>query len=297
MDDMAGHKQASTARLRRLAADLKRLRVDSDEETTPGRPRFTQEQVTERTGINKVTLYRIETAKVRPQLRTLKALLDLYGVTDEAERARLISLTRDSAQLEWLQRFEPDLPEEYQQYIGFESEATAIKNYESLYIPGLLQTEAYAQAVIRGVLPEETENGLQQRVEVRMQRQAALTKEGGLHLWAVIDEAAIRRQVGGTAVMRKQLEHLATISNEPNVVFQILPYSAGAHPGMPGSFLLMDFPDDAPPLLYSETAGGGLVLEAESDVERYRGTFMHLVAQALSAAETLKMIRAAVKAA
>jgi transcriptional regulator with XRE-family HTH domain len=285
---MAGRKQPPTARLRRLAAELKRLRAASE---------HTRESVEEKTGINTATLYRIETARVRPQKRTLVALLDLYGVKEQAERDKLVELTRDSNQLGWLQLYEPELPEGYQTYISFEAEATRLQNYESVYVPGLLQTEAYARAVIRGVLPAEPDEGVAQRVEVRMRRQDTLAKEQPVSLWAVLDEAAIRRPVGGAQVMKEQLQHLLRTAKSPNIMIQVLPYSAGAHPGMPGAFVVMEFPDEDPALVYTESTGGGLFLEAEPDVERYRSTFQHLVAQALSPAETLKFITKAAEAA
>lgn len=280
----SGRKQPPTARLRRLAAELKRLRAAAE---------HTRESVEERTGINTATLYRIETARVRPQRRTLLTLLDCYGVTEPADRERLVDLTRDSNQLGWLQLYEPDLPDLYQTYISFEAEASRIQNYESLYVPGLLQTAEYAQAVIRGVLPEESDDGVAQRVDVRMRRQDALRKDPPVGLWAVIDEAVIRRPVGGAEVMRGQRQHLVDMGGQPNITVQVVPYSAGAHPGMPGAFLVMEFPDEDPALVYTESGSGGLFLEAEADVERYRSTFIHLVAQALSPAESKKFITGA----
>jgi transcriptional regulator with XRE-family HTH domain len=287
MEEMA-RKQPPTARLRRLAGELRRLRAASE---------HTRETVEEQTGINTATLYRIENARVRPQKRTLLALLALYGVTDSAERDRLVELTRHASQLGWLQLYESDLTEGYQTYISFEAEAIRLQNYESLYVPGLLQTEGYARAVIRGVLPFETDEDIEQRVEVRMRRQQALSREQPVPLWAVFDEAAIHRVVGGADVTREQLRHLAHTSKSPNITIQLIPYAAGAHPGMPGSFLVMEFADDDPALVYTENAGGGLFLESDIDIIRYRATFQHLVAQALSPSDTLKYINKAVQAA
>lgn len=284
---MAGRRQPPTVRLRRLAAELKRLRAAA---------KLTREQVETETGIVVGTLYRLEFAKGRPQKRTLLTLLDLYGVTDQAERDKFVELTRQSAQLGWLQPYEPDLPEGYQTYISFEAEAARLHNYESLYVPGLLQTDAYLRAVIHGVWPAATDNEVKQRVEVRMRRREALTKEHPVGLWAVFDEAVLRRLVGGREVMRDQLLHLIENTKSPNITIQVVPYSAGAHPGMPGSFLLMEFPDPDPALVYTENAGGGLFLEAEQDVQRYRDTFQHLVAQALSPADTTTLIGEAAQA-
>ncbi|AGL20851.1 helix-turn-helix transcriptional regulator [Actinoplanes sp. N902-109] len=279
---MPATRQAPTARLRRLAAELRRLRAESGQ---------TRETIEEKTRINTATLYRIESARVRPQKRTLLALLDLYGVDDEAERERLVGLSRDSRQLDWLQHYEPGLPAAYQTYISFESEANRLQNYESSYIPGLLQTEAYTQEVIRSMRPSETDEGVHQRIKVRRRRQEALHKDAALSLWAVIDEAAIRRTVGGEAVMREQLDHLLKVAESPSVTLQIIPYHAGAHPGMPGAFVVMEFPHDDPALVYTESTSGGLLLEGQADVERYRWIFQRLVAQALSPAETTKLIR------
>lgn len=258
---------------------------------------MTREQVEEQTGITVGTLYRVEMAKARPQKRTLLTLLDLYGMSDPEERTALTELARNAGQLGWLQRYEPDLPEDYQQYITFESEASRLYNYESLYVPGLLQTEAYARAVIRGVLPEKSNEEIEQRVEVRLRRQAALAKETPVGLWAVVDEAAVRRVVGGTQVQREQLRHLAEAAESPTITIQVVTYAAGAHPGMSGPFLVMEFPDPDPALIYTENASGGLFLEAEPEVQRYRATFQRLTAQALSPDDSVNAIRNAAESA
>jgi transcriptional regulator with XRE-family HTH domain len=286
--DMAGRTKPPTVRLRRLSAELKRLRSGAA---------LTREQVEEQTGITVGTLYRLEMAKARPQKRTLLTLLDLYGMSDPAERTALTELARNAGQLGWLQRYEPDLPEDYQQYITFESEASRLYNYESLYVPGLLQTEAYARAVIRGGRPEVTEAEIEQRVEVRLRRQQALAKEPAVGFWAVVDEAAVRRVVGGAEVQQEQLRYLVEAAESPNITIQVINYAAGAHPGMPGPFLVMEFPEPDPALIYTENASGGLFLEAESDVQRYRATFQRLTAQALSPDDTVTTIRKAAESA
>lgn len=286
--DMAGRTKPPTVRLRRLSAELKRLRSAAA---------MTREQVEEQTGITVGTLYRVEMAKARPQKRTLLTLLDLYGMSDPEERTALTELARNAGQLGWLQRYEPDLPEDYQQYITFEAEASRLYNYESLYVPGLLQTEAYARAVIRGVLPEKSNEEIEQRVEVRLRRQAALAKETPVGLWAVVDEAAVRRVVGGTQVQREQLRHLAEAAESPTITIQVITYAAGAHPGMAGPFLVMEFPDPDPALIYTENASGGLFLEAEPEVQRYRATFQRLTAQALSPDDSVNAIRKAAESA
>jgi transcriptional regulator with XRE-family HTH domain len=276
-----GRRAYSTVRLRRLAGELRRLRSAAD---------LTREDVAERTGINTATLYRIETGRGRPQRRTLAALLDLYDV-GEQQRHDLVELSREADVQGWLQPHHSDLPEQYTTYIGFEAEARSVRNYESLFIPGLLQTEDYARAVIIGNLPMASEQDVEARVRVRIERQAVLATDDPLRLWAVVDEAALRRQVGGATVMRDQLTALLAAIKAPHVTVQVIPYGAGAHAGMQGSFVLMDFPNPADPaLVYIDSMAGDLFLEAEADVRRYSLVFDNLRAVALSPADSAGLI-------
>src|SRR5215471_14340387 len=197
---MPARRPTPTLRLRRLAAELRRLRAAAD---------LTREEVTERTGINEATLYRLEVAKARPQARTLVALLDLYGVTDADQRAELRALAKQSDEQSWLQSFPSELPEAYATYISFEGEARSLLNYECLFIPGLLQTEDYARAALQRGMPTATKDEVGRLVEARMSRQAVLTRDPPLRLWAIVDEASLHRPVGGVKVMAQQLEHLA----------------------------------------------------------------------------------------
>ncbi|GAA3395381.1 helix-turn-helix transcriptional regulator [Streptomyces roseoviridis] len=261
-----------TVRLRRLAAELRKLRALAG---------LTREDVTERTGINAATLYRIERSRARPQKRTLVSLLDLYQA-DDRQRADLLALQSGSNDQGWLRPYHSELPEEYASYIGFEAEARTVRNYESLFIPGLAQTEPYAHEVIKGVLPTASQKQIEQRVQARMERQAVLTKDRPLQLWAIVDEAALRRRVGGPQVMREQVRHLLRLASEPNVTFQVIPFEKGAHAGMTGSFVHMDFPDaDDPELVYLDTPAGDLFLESEAELRRYKSMFEHLQAVAL----------------
>jgi transcriptional regulator with XRE-family HTH domain len=270
-----------TVRLRRLAAALRRLRADSG---------LTREEVEEQTGVNPGTLYRLESARSRPQKRTLIALLNLYEVTGDL-RADLLDLSKNADGQGWLRPYHAELPEEYAAYISFESEARATRNYESLYIPGLLQTEDYARSAIHGTLPTATGEEVENRVRARMERQERLAGESPVELWAIADEAAIRRQVGGPKVMRAQLEHLLAAARQPNITVQVIPYDVGAHPGMPGSFIYMEFTDPADPdLVYVDTLAGDLFLESDDDLRLYASMFDHLRAIALSPAKTKGLI-------
>jgi transcriptional regulator with XRE-family HTH domain len=271
-------------RSRRLAAELRRLRESAG---------LTREQVAEQTGINPATLYRHETAtaRSRPQRRTMIALLNLYGASDD-QREDLLVLSREADAQGWLRPYHAELPEPYTTYISFEAEARSVRNYESLFIPGLLQTEDYARAVIRGNLPTATPTEVNQRVQARLERHAVLSKDNPLRFWAILDEAALHRQVGGAATMREQLAKLLETADQPNVTIQAIPYSAGAHGGMQGSFVIMDFPHRSDPeIIYVDSMAGDLFLDADADVRRYTLVFDTLRAQALSPDDTAALIR------
>jgi transcriptional regulator with XRE-family HTH domain len=257
---------------------------------------LTREEVTYRTGINEATLYRLESAKARPQTRTLMALLELYGVTDADHRAELLALARQSDEQSWLQSFPSELPEAYTTYISFEGEARSLLNYECLFIPGLLQTEDYARAALQRGMPTATKEEIGRLVEARMSRQAVLTRDPPLRLWAIVDEAALHRPVGGTSVMKTQLAHLADAAELPQVTLQALPYAVGGHPGMPGSFVILQFADaGASDVVYIETQAGDLFLESDTDLSRFRAIFEHLRALALPPDESVTLMTGAAR--
>jgi transcriptional regulator with XRE-family HTH domain len=270
-----------TVRLRRLAFQLRQLRAQAG---------LTREVVEEQTGINPGTLYRLEYARSRPQKRTLVALMNLYGATDDV-RATLLDIARNADSQGWLRPYQSELTDEYAAYINFEAEASSVRNYESLFIPGLLQTKDYALALGQGAGPTLPQDVVGRGIKARLERQERLTGKPALELWAIFDEAAIRRQVGGPAVMREQLSHLLEAANWPNVTLQLLPYDIGAHPGMSGSFVYMKFADPADPdLVYVDTLTGELFLETDQDLHEYSSMFDHLRASGLSPAKTKSMI-------
>lgn len=278
---MAAKKSTPTIRLRRLAGQLERLRDAKG---------LRREEVQQRTSINAVTLYRIETARTRPQYRTLDTLLKLYGVPFD-EQERLKALYKESANQGWMRPWHEQLTEGYTAYISFEHEAHGVRHYSGSFIPGLLQTEAYARAVIRGVLKEATDEHVEDRVRTRMERQAVLIKDKPLKLWAVIDEASLRRGVGGSDVMRAQLEHLLEAARAPHVTIQVMPFDSGAHPGMPGEFIVMEFEDPRDTdLIYIDGQAGEIFLESDADIKRFRAGFDHLVAVAKSPDDSAALI-------
>ena len=263
-----------TARLRRLASELAALRSKND---------LSRELVQEQTGINPATLYRVETARTRPQARTLKALLDLYEVTSE-KREGLMTLLREAGQQTWVRPYHEDLPAEYNTLMSFEEEASAFWTYQQGILPGLLQTEANARAVVRGMGPNLTEEEVERRVETRMQRQRVLDN---LNLWAIIDEAALRRQVGTTEERRAQIEHLREAATRPGLTVQVLPYDAGPHPALVGSFVILKYGEPGlTDIVYIEGLTSDLFLDEEVAVARYIETFEYLRAGAASPVQT-----------
>jgi transcriptional regulator with XRE-family HTH domain len=281
METVATKRHTPTVRLRRLAAELRRLRAGTG---------LSRESVSERTGINVVTLYRIETGRTKPQLRTLNALLTTYRAGAD-EHSYLTTLCRDAGQRGWLRPYHSDLPEEYTAYVSFEEEASAVCNYESLFVPGLLQTEDYARAVIRGVVTMATPHQVDNWVQARIERQQVLTKDAPLRFWAVIDEACLHRQVGGGAIMRGQLRALVAAAGNPTVTIQVIPFSSGAHPGMPGSFVRMSFPDPLDTdIIYIDSMAGDLFLESDDEISRYTSIFDTLRAVALSPDHSRELI-------
>jgi transcriptional regulator with XRE-family HTH domain len=283
--DMPARKPP-TVRLRRLAGELKRLRDEAG---------LTRDQAAEQSRLDPSSLWRIETARNRPQRRTVQTLLDLYGITKAEEQQPYIDLLSKSNELGWLLPFEDALPESYQTYISFESGASRLTGFENAFVPGLLQTPEYARAVVRGVHPTLPEEDVERRAEVRIRRQEALAKKPAVSLWMVLDEAVLHRTVGGPDVMHAQMQRLAAEAGKKNTVIQVVPYSAGAHPGSQGAFLVMDFPEPDPALVYIETLSGNLFLETPPEVQQYRSNFEQLIALSLSPAESLRMIKIAAK--
>ncbi|WP_282796928.1 helix-turn-helix transcriptional regulator [Streptomyces sp. CC224B] len=270
-----------TVRLRRLASELKRARK------TAG---LSQDDVTARTRVSPATLYRIEKPEGRPQMRTLLTLLDAYEVSDD-QRTRIIALHEGAETQGWLRPCHDALRDEYNAYIQFEAEAKTIRNWEALYVPGLLQTEPYAHAVIRGHLPHAEPGDVAQRVKARMDRQAVLAEEHPLELTAIMDEAALHRQVGGPRVMAEQLQRLEATAGLPHVSLRVIPWEAGAHPGMPGSFVVLSFtdPEDGQ-IVYIDSMANDSFLETPADIDRYTGIFDDLQALALSPDDSLALI-------
>ncbi|GLW08993.1 transcriptional regulator [Microtetraspora sp. NBRC 13810] len=214
-----------------------------------------------------------------PSVRDVRDLLDVYGVTDQAKRDAMITLAREARQRGWW--------EEYKDVLGgslpeWEAEAAKIHTFEALLIPGLLQTDHYAAAVFRGgqVVSEDM---IDRRVEARLTRQQILDRENPPSLWAVIDEAALAKHVGGIDVMRRQIHHIVEMAARPNIAVQVVPNDVGAHAAMANSFTILQFaaPED-PTLVYVETITGDVYLEMPEQVANYTLAYDHVRASALS---------------
>lgn len=277
-------RRSPTLRRRRLSAELRQLRIDKE---------MTLEQVAGEAEFSAAKLRWIESAQwVRPNIGDVRTLLTIYNVNDERRREELLRLAREGRQRGWWHAYREMLSETYSTYIGLEAEAAALLTYQPLVIPGLLQTDAYARAVIEAGPREVDAEGVDQSVSVRRERQAILRGDDPIRIWAVIDEAALRRAGGGPAVMREQLEHLEAIARTPRVTLQVIPFSAGVHAGATGSsFTILQFPDASDQdAVYVETFAGELFVEEPEEVGRFHVAFRHLVGAALSPVDTLNLI-------
>lgn len=272
-------RSSPSIRHRRLAADLERLRE------TAG---LSREDVAERLDWHPTKLYRIENARSGITPADMRHLLDLYGVKDERRRDALVALARHARQKGWWTKYQDVFRGSY---IELEAEACSLKTFEPIFVPGLLQTEGYVRAVIRASL---VVGDIERRVAARMERQRILDRENPPQLWAVIDEAALTRPVGGAATMREQLDRLIEARERPNVTLQVIRTLIGAHPGMDGSFVIMEFPSPEffAPVVHLETATDGLYLEEPEEVARYTLMFDHLRAIALGPDESVSHMRA-----
>ncbi|MFF4819829.1 helix-turn-helix domain-containing protein [Kitasatospora sp. NPDC001309] len=275
---------------RQLAPRLKALR-----EAIPG---MTLTAVAEAVEITQGSLSRIETGQRGTTPVLVKALLDHYGVTDPEVREDLLDLVRaDNAQRNsWWRKYSALMAAtQYSGYVALESSATTLHSYEAQLIPGLLQTEDYARAVISSMRVKLDARSIEDLVEVRMRRQDLLTSDEPPKLWAVIDEAALRRLRGTPALLEGQLRHLLEMSLRPNIVVQLLPFGVGLHPASYGSFMRMGFPGPTQPVVWVEGLTKSVCLEAADDVEEYDEAFDHLRARALGPPETRARITEMIK--
>jgi transcriptional regulator with XRE-family HTH domain len=279
-------EHSPTVRRRRLALELRRLREAA---------RLTCEEVAEHLECSTSKVSRIETGRVSVSPRDVRDMLDLYGVSAQ-QGASLVQLARDSRQKGWWHAYSDTIAPRFATYIGLESAASEIGIYEVTLIPGLLQTEDYARAVLMAGTVGGDHDGVERNVELLMARQPLLTSADPPRLWAVLDEAALRRTVGGAGLMRLQLEHLLDLARLPNVAIQVIPFGAGAHPAMGRPFVILAFPERADPdVVYLEDLTSALYVEDVDEVDHYNMFFNHLRATALSFEDSASLIMSVIK--
>lgn len=269
-----------TVRRRRLARELRRLRESQGLKLSTA---------AKNAGVPQSTLSNIESADARRiKARDIDALADLYKASNEI-RSALHELARESKEQGWWSGYKDvfggnAIPD-------FEVEASMIRTYQCQVIPGLLQTPRYSEAVFRGGGAYSDEE-VRRNVDARLQRQHILGRHQPPRLWAVIDEAALRRRLDAPEIMREQLQHLLTMATRKNVDIQVLTFDAGMHAGLSGSFVLLDFPNPADPCIaYTESATASLFVQDSDSVHRYVTIFSHLNSSALQASHTTRFIR------
>jgi transcriptional regulator with XRE-family HTH domain len=279
-------EHSPTVRRRRLALELRRLREAA---------RLTCEEVADHLECSASKISRVETGRVSVSPRDVRDMLDLYGVPAE-QRESLVQLARDSRQKGWWHAFSDTMQPQMATYVGLESAASEIRIYEVSLIPGLLQTEDYARAVIRAGMMNSPSEDVERRVALVMARQPAVTRDDPPKIWAVLDEAALRRRVGGADLMRLQLEHLLAQATLPNVAVQVIPFAGGAHPAMGRPFIILVFPERVDTdVVYLEDLTSALYVEDLAEVDRYNVFFNHLRATALSFDDSSALIASVLK--
>lgn len=276
-------RRSPTVRRRRLGLELRRLREASG---------LTIEVVADRLECSSSKISRIETGHTGVTPRDVRDMLAVYGLAGPAAD-ELVQVARDARQKGWWHLYGTVLTGAY---VGLEAAASSIRSYEVQVIPGLLQTETYARSMLHAGGPGRSDTEVDRRVRVRMARQSLLVQDDPLDLWVVLDETIFHRLVGGSAVMREQLDHLVRSAARPNITVQVLPFSAGAHVAMEGSFTILGYDEPADPdVVFAENAAGGLFLEKDEELQRYHYIFDHLRATAMPPEESVAFIAARVK--
>lgn len=269
-------------RRRQLGRQLRELRLAAGLKT--------MESAAERSGLSRATISRIENAKQTILPRTVRLLCQTYGVGAPL-LDHLVRLAEESEDRGWLLAYSDTTPNWFERYLGEEAEASEIWEYEAEFMPGLLQTAAYCRALSAVNSPDATDEDVARRVELRLARQQLLDRATPPRLHVVINEAVLRRQVGGPQIMREQLRQLAALADRPNVIVQVLPFTAGAHPAMTGSFIVLRFPaDGGDPTIFVEVDSGALYPDRPVDVERYTWMFGQLRHLALPPGESISLI-------
>jgi transcriptional regulator with XRE-family HTH domain len=257
----AGESSGSVVRRMLLGSQLRRLRE------TRG---ITREAAGYSIRASESKISRMELGRVSFKARDIEDLLTLYGVSDESERGALLGLAREANVAGWWHSYGDVLPGWFQTYVGLEGAASRIASYEVQFVHGLLQIEPYAHAVVSSGQPQACGEEIERRVALRLERQKLLVSERAPELHVVLDEAALHRPYGGADVMRSQIQHLVSASEQPNVTIQVMPFAFGGHAGESGAFTVLRFPEpDLPDIVYLEQLTGALYLDKRDEVRQY----------------------------
>ncbi|MFG2552374.1 helix-turn-helix domain-containing protein [Streptomyces sp. NPDC048581] len=269
-----------TTRRRQLGAELRRLR---------DRKGMTLEAAGQAVGISRATVNRYESNQGPVKWIVVEGLCRAYDAADE-EREAVVALAKSAKVQGWWKGYGDAIHDWLTPFLTLEDEAVEECHWANAYVPGLLQTRAYAAAVIRAVEARADEEVIQRMVDVRMKRQEVLKRETPPHVWAIVDEAVVRRCVGGPAVMTEQLQHLRTSSRSPHVTLQVLPFDAGAHAAESTGFVIIRGPEPSLDVVHMSNLSGALYLEKEVELERHKVVFEYLRSQALSTSDTTRLL-------
>jgi transcriptional regulator with XRE-family HTH domain len=270
--------RSPTLRRRELGALLRTLRTEQG---------LTVEQVAEHLLCSPSKVSRMETGHRTATPRDVRDLCALYGVSDPAERDRMMQLARESRLQGWWQSY--DL--QYSTYVGLEAEAISIHCFQSAVIPGLLQTPDYARAGHDVAIPRFPDAQIDHAIEAKLTRQRILTKENPPDFAAVIDESALRRVTGSSLIMAEQLDKLLQSTELPNVTLQVLPFDAGTHPALESNFNIVELPGPTADVVFVEGLSGSTYLERDVDLDLYRKVMARLQSLALSSADTIELVK------
>ena len=268
----------STVRRMQLGARLRALRRAAG---------LTREEAGDPIRSSESKISRMELGRVGFKERDIDDLLTLYGVDDEQERRGLLEFAREANSPSWWHPYGEVIDTWLQTYLDFEQSAELIRTYEVQFVPGLLQTEAYARAVISLGLTRSAPEEIERRARLRMERQKLLQRPEAPRLWAVIDEAVLRRPMGGRAAHREQLNALLELTGSTTVRLQIMPFAAGGHAASGGAFSILRFPyQELSDVVYIEHLTGGLYIDKREEVDRYTATISRLFIEAAPLSET-----------
>lgn len=277
-----GSASGPTARRMVLGGQLRRLREAQN---------ISREQAGDAIRGSESKISRLELGRVALKERDVDDLLLLYGVTDADERDAFLELVRESNQPGWWHGYHDLLPRWFQDFVGLEESASRIQTYEVAFVPGLVQTENYAKAVVRRGLPDAPEAEIARRVGLRMHRQRQIAEPATTRLWAVLDEAVLHRAVGGQDVLREQLAYLLDVTTRPNVTLQVVPFRHGGS-AAESSFTLLRFAEpELPDVVYLEHLSGALYLDKADDVEIYSKVAQRLAVEAETPDESRATVR------